>query len=166
MADSVADDSVQGEPKKQLGKSSGDKDENYFNDWKSIDEIRLKRQIKYTEISDLLKDKDVVVLDVSSKEEYDCGHIKGAKNLSVSDITEKSLPKIIPSQQTKIIIYCEKTFNPISRQMPLTRVAFPIIYKFGYENIYEIEMEEDFSRKKEISFKDVLPFEETKDCKK
>ena len=50
--------------------------------------------------------------------------------------------------------------------MPLTRVAFPIIYKFGYENIYEIEMEEDFSRKKEISFKDVLPFEETKDCKK
>lgn len=139
-------------------------EEGYFDDWEKIDKIRSERQIHYTKVPEILKKGDAIILDVRSKESYDCGHIKGAKNLSLTDITEKTLPKIVPSKQTKIIIYCEKTLSPPVRRMAATKIAFPIIYKLGYENIHEIEEVMYFDDKTLKDFESVLPFEKSEKC--
>lgn len=141
-----------------------DDDKKYFKNWDKIDEIRQERQIHYTKIPEILKKEDALILDVRSKEDYDCGHIKGAKNLSLTDITEKTLPQIVPSKQTKIIIYCEKTLWANRRNIPATQISFPIIYELGYENVYEIEPVMDGRMLKD--FKDILSFEKSEQCNK
>ena len=55
-------------------------------------------------------DPSTVILDARSAEKFALLHVKGAKNLSLPDITEEELAKIIPSKSTRILIYCNNNF--------------------------------------------------------
>ena len=58
------------------------------------------------EFSKAIEAPDVVTVDVRHRDEYNSGHIKGARNIDVQDpdfikLAEKELPKDIP-----IAVYC------------------------------------------------------------
>ena len=55
-------------------------------------------------------DPSTVILDARSAEKFALLHVKGAKNLSLPDITEEELAKVIPSKSTRILIYCNNNF--------------------------------------------------------
>ncbi len=85
------------------------------------------------------KDKKVL-LDVRSPEEYACGHITGAVNVSLSEMTEETLAKIIPLKNTKIIIYCNNSLQTMpTRMISMTTQAYPTLYQLGYQNLYLLQ---------------------------
>lgn len=108
----------------------------------------------------------VIVLDSRSTFRFDRIHLKGAKHLSFTDFTQANLAKVIPSPDTKILIYCNNNFdgnqtdfaskvaaprpkasNPIAsqmasqakpRMMALNVPTYINLYGYGYHNVYEL----------------------------
>lgn len=117
---------------------------------------RAERMVNVERFIALSKEKDVVILDTRSKEMYDAKHIKGAIHLNFSDFTQKSLELLIPSKDTKILIYCnnnfddDETYFPTKMYIPPTptpeeqlTLALNIptyinLYGYGYKNVYEL----------------------------
>lgn len=84
-------------------------------------------------------------LDARSRSRFDDLHIKGAVNLSFSDITVDSLAKLLPDKNIRILIYCNNNFRGNEMAFP-TKVApaslnlstYIALYTYGYRNIYEL----------------------------
>lgn len=75
------------------------------------------------------KEKNYILLDVRTKEEYDGGHIPTAINLPLSDIG--SLPiSSLPDKNQLILVYC--------RSGNRSRQASEKLVKLGYTNVVEI----------------------------
>src|SRR5882672_5788305 len=64
----------------------------------------------------------VVILDARSKEKFDELHIKGAINLSFSDIAVESLKRTFPDKNARILIYCNNNFQGEPKAFP-TKIA-------------------------------------------
>ena len=54
--------------------------------------------------------RSTVILDARSTEKFDLLHVKGATHLSFPDFTAEELARIIPSKDTRILIYCNNNF--------------------------------------------------------
>lgn len=125
-----------------------------------VKEHRKSRLLEQPEYIEMAKQNDVIILDARSEAMYYSKHIKGAVNLSFSDFTQEALAKIIPSFETKILIYCNNNFRDDSQNFP-TKISKPEIkknkgggdkeitlalniptylnlYGYGYMNVYEL----------------------------
>lgn len=87
-------------------------------------------KINNIEAKDIIdKDKEILLLGVRTKEEYDISHIEGSINIPHTEIDD--IEKLIDSKEySKILIYCrsENRSNIVSKQL---------IDK-GYKNIYNM----------------------------
>ncbi len=75
-----------------------------------LQELRESRRIPFQLFVQMAKEPNTVILDTRSKAAYDDVHISGAIHLNFSDFTVEKLRKTIPSQQTRILIYCNNNF--------------------------------------------------------
>ena len=142
-----------------------------FEDFKTlVSEVESHRASHLIDLNTFLKmsqEPGVVVLDSRSTFRFDRIHVKGAKHLSFTDFTQSNLSTVIPSFDTKILIYCNNNFdgnqtdfaskvanigpprlrNPVASQMAVQ--AKPImmalniptyvnLYGYGYHNVYEL----------------------------
>ena len=57
------------------------------------------------------KDPKVIILDARGASFYDLLHIEGAVNLPYTHFSAKSLAKVIPSKNTRILIYCRNNLE-------------------------------------------------------
>lgn len=129
---------------------------------KKVKKHRKKRLISCKEFVKKSKIDDVVILDTRSKEMYDRKHIKGAIHLNFSDFTQDNLAKLIPDENTTILIYCNNNFSgdeinfaskialPKRKQRQIEKektraitLALNIptyinLYGYGYQNVYEL----------------------------
>ena len=71
-------------------------------------------------------------------------HVKGAINLSFPDITAASLARVIPSKQTRVLIYCNNNFSNELGAFPtklpsasLNLSTYAALYNYGYRNVLE-----------------------------
>ena len=78
----------------------------------------------------LKTDKEMLLIDVRSPQEYKESHLDGAINLPLYDIEQKAQEQI-KSKDTHIIIYCQSGSR--------SRRAMQILRQEGYENLYEIK---------------------------
>ena len=129
---------------------------------KKVKKHRKKRLIDFNEFMAKSKEENTIILDTRSKEMYDKKHLKGAIHLNFSDFTQDNLAKIIPNQDTRILIYCNNNFEGDQIHFA-SKVAVPKsvlklkekeeartltlalniptyinLYGYGYENIYEL----------------------------
>ena len=65
--------------------------------------------------------------------------------MNFSDLTQETLQKVIPSAQTRVLIYCNNNFvnapDPFptkSARSALNIPTFITLYTYGYRNIYEL----------------------------
>ncbi len=72
-------------------------------------------------------------------------HVKGAINLSLPDITEAELAKIIPTKTTRVLIYCNNNFLNEAAAFPTKTISaslnvytFNVLFSYGYTNVYEL----------------------------
>lgn len=125
-----------------------------------VKEHRKSRLLELPEYIEMAKQPDVIILDARSEAMYNSKHIKGAVNLTFAEFTQETLAKIIPSFETKILIYCNNNFLDDVQNFP-TKISMPIIkngkgggdkeitlalniptylnlYGYGYTNVYEL----------------------------
>ncbi len=123
-------------------------------------EERQSRLVSVERFLEMAKQKGTMVLDTRSKAAFDEVHIEGAVHLNFSDFTEKKLAEVIPSKETRILIYCNNNFvadQPGTEMAALVSKAPPLALNiptfinlsgYGYKNVYELA--------------DVLPLSETR----
>lgn len=88
-------------------------------------------QLSSDDFEDLIKDKNVYLLDVREKYEFDTGHIKKAKLVPSTNFNEE-FEKLKIKKKDKIALYCRSG----SRSDFIARK----LISEGYENIYNLEM--------------------------
>lgn len=141
-----------------------------FEDFKGIvAEVEAHRASRLIDLNTFLKmskEPGVIIFDSRSDFRFDRLHVKGAKHLAFTDFTQDNLAKVIPTFETKILIYCNNNFDgnqtdfaskvAMPRPQPtdaaakqLAAQAKPLmmalniptyvnLYGYGYRNVYEL----------------------------
>jgi hypothetical protein len=111
----------------------------------AVGALRAQRRIAEPDFIRMARDSSTIVLDARSAEKFALLHVKGAKNLSLPDITAEELAKIIPSKRTRILIYCNNNFSDAKQAFPTKRPSaslnlstYAALYDYGYRNVYEL----------------------------
>ncbi|MEQ9315753.1 MAG: rhodanese-like domain-containing protein [Henriciella sp.] len=106
---------------------------------------RESRLVSLDTFNEMKADEDTIILDTRSAFAFQSGHIDGAINLNFSDFTDEKLAEIIPSKDTRILIYCNNNFEDDIEPIMLKRAPLALniptfinLYGYGYENIYEL----------------------------
>ncbi len=141
-----------------------------FDDFKGlvaeVESHRASRLVDLDTFMKMSKEPGVIILDSRSTFRFDRLHLKGARHLSFTDFTQDNLQKVIPSFETKILIYCNNNFDgnqtdfaskvavprttagsaaatqfdaqakPI--MMALNIPTYINLYGYGYRNVYEL----------------------------
>ncbi|WP_408611597.1 rhodanese-like domain-containing protein [Leptospira ainlahdjerensis] len=120
---------------------------------------RETKRLTEEEFLTMISEKDVILLDARSESRFKLRHIKGAINLPFTEFTKESLAEIVPSFETKILIYCNNNFEgspqAFAAKSPaasLNLSTFVSLKVYGYKNIYELGPLLDVEKTK-------LPFE-------
>ncbi|MBI3715958.1 MAG: rhodanese-like domain-containing protein [Betaproteobacteria bacterium] len=107
--------------------------------------LRKERRISEEDFIRMSQEPGTVILDARSDGKYRMLHVRGARNLSLPDITEGELAKIIPSKTTRVLIYCNNNFLNEAAAFPTKAVraslnvyTFNTLHSYGYTNIYEL----------------------------
>ena len=89
------------------------------------------QNIDYENAKMILKeDKNSILLDVRSPQEYKEGHLACSINLPLYDIEEKC-EKVLKSKEDTIVLYCQSGSR--------SKRALENLKKQGYLNLYQIE---------------------------
>jgi 3-mercaptopyruvate sulfurtransferase SseA len=106
---------------------------------------REARRLTEADFLEMLTKDNVVLLDARSDSRYALLHIQGAVNLPFTEFTEAALAKIIPSKDTKVLIYCNNNFDgsPIAfaskaPSASLNLATYTSLKSYGYTNVYEL----------------------------
>ncbi|MGB3624523.1 MAG: rhodanese-like domain-containing protein [Henriciella sp.] len=106
---------------------------------------RESRLVGLDTFNDMKAGEDTIILDTRSALAFQAGHIEGAINLNFSDFTDEKLAEIIPSKDTRILIYCNNNFVDDIEPIVLKRAPLALniptfinLYGYGYENIFEL----------------------------
>jgi Rhodanese-like domain len=106
---------------------------------------RETRRLSEAEFLRMSAEPGTIVLDARSKEKYDELHIRGAINLSFSDIAVESLKKTLPDKEARILIYCNNNFKNAEGPFPTKKATASLnlstyiaLYQYGYRNLYKL----------------------------
>ena len=141
-----------------------------FDDFKGlvaeVESHRAGRLIDLNTFIQMSKESGVIILDSRSTFRFDRIHVKGARHLAFTDFTQDNLQKVIPSFETKILIYCNNNFDgnqtdfaskialprpksgaAVAKQfaaqekplmMALNIPTYINLFGYGYRNVYEL----------------------------
>ena len=115
---------------------------------RSVGEVRKLREARRVSEADFIRmaaEPGTVVLDARSERLYRLRHVKGAVNLSFQEFTQETLARAIPSQATRVLIYCNNNFMGAPESMPVKAIAsalnvstFVSLHSYGYRDVYEL----------------------------
>ena len=109
-------------------------------------DYRESRRVSEEKFLSMASDPTTIILDARSREKYDELHVRGAINLSFPDINARSLAQVIPSKNTRVLIYCNNNFTG-NESAFATKIAtaslnlstYIALFSYGYKNVYELE---------------------------
>ena len=111
-----------------------------------VETLRDSRRIDEDQFLALAAQPDTIVLDARSREKYDRLHVRGARHLSFPDITADELAKVIPTKDTRVLIYCNNNFENEQRAFPVKSAGaalnvhtFNVLHAYGYTNVHELK---------------------------
>ena len=117
----------------------------FLRDAGKVAKLREQRRVTEEQFIRMAAEPGTVVFDARSDEKYRWLHVKGAKHLSLPDITAAELQKVIPSKGTRVLIYCNNNFENEVKAFPskgarasLNIYTFNTLYSYGYTNVYEL----------------------------
>ena len=96
----------------------------YISDVNELNGLKTSNIITAVEVQQLMKDKNVQLVDVRTATEYASGHIKGFENITLNSL-EKNVSKI--QKDAPVIIHCQSGVRGA--------IAYSILEKLGYNNI-------------------------------
>lgn len=110
-----------------------------------VEPLRESRRLSEADFLAKAREADTVVLDARSGPMFERLHVEGAVNLSFPDFTEEALAKVIPTKDTRVLIYCNNNFLGSPRAMAskvastsLNISTYVALTSYGYTNVYEL----------------------------
>lgn len=85
--------------------------------------------ISVQNVTELLKENELLILDVRSNEEFSAGHLKESKNIPVQSLSLK-IASLLDWKDKKVLVYCHSG----GRSM----VASQMLKKSGFTKIYNM----------------------------
>ena len=76
------------------------------------------------------EDKELIILDVRTRDEYIMGHIKGAINIPNETISNTK-PDLLPDTDKTILVYCQGGMRAGSAVRKLKRMGYKHAYNMG-----------------------------------
>ena len=117
----------------------------FLQNAEAVGKLRSQRRITEAEFIRRANEPGTIVFDARSDSKFAMFHIKGAKHLSLPDVTADELAKIIPDKATRVLIYCNNNFINEPTALParaitasLNLYTFNTLYSYGYTNVYEL----------------------------
>ena len=127
--------------------------EGYARSVEQVRQLRPSRRVSEDEFLRLAALPGTVILDARSERLYRLRHIAGAVNLSFPEFTQDTLAALIPSRETRVLIYCNNNFEGAPASMPAKAISsalnvstFVSLYSYGYRNVYELGPAIDVAR--------------------
>ena len=119
--------------------------EGFAKQVKEVYAYRAKHRVSEEDFIAISKDPATVIFDGRSEKMFNLLHVKGAINLSIPDVTAAQLAKVIPTKETRVLIYCNNNFTDEpdafagkAFRASLNVYTFNTLYSYGYKNIYEL----------------------------
>jgi Rhodanese-like domain len=113
-----------------------------------VNEVEAERKSKRLSEHDFLvamNEPNVVLLDVRNPAAFQELRIRGAVNLPLTNFTVESLERVIPTNDTKVLLYCNNNFRGLRGQLQtkiaplaLNLLAYTSLKAHGYTNVYEL----------------------------
>ena len=110
-----------------------------------VRQVREQRRVSEDEFIRMAREPGTVVLDARSDRLYRLRHVEGAVNLSFPEFTAETLARIIPTRDTRVLIYCNNNFEGAPESMPAKAITsalnlstFVSLHAYGYRNVYEL----------------------------
>ena len=135
----------------------------FLQNAEAVGKLRKERRVTEAEFIRMAKEPGTIVLDARGDAKFAMFHIKGARHLSLPDVTAEELAKIIPDKTTRVLIYCNNNFLNEPNAMPakamtasLNLYTFNTLYSYGYTNVYELGPLIDV-KKSALTFEGSLP---------
>lgn len=101
--------------------------QNFLN---KIKKYREAGSVNLEEINDILKsNKEAILLDVRSHQEYKEGHLNGAINIPLYEL-ESCCDCKLHKKDEVIIVYCQSGIR--------SKKAIKILKKYGFTNLYHL----------------------------
>ena len=91
---------------------------------------------KISSVSDIVKDENIVLIDVRTKEEYDSGHIPRSINIPYTEIENE----IDYDKDKPIAVYCRTGKRSKEAALTLEKMGYTKIYDIGGIDNYEGEL--------------------------
>ena len=117
----------------------------FLKNAQQVTAVRESRRLTEGEFLQAMSEPGVVLLDARSAAKFKLRHLRGAVNLSLPDFTAAELAKIIPSRDTKILIYCNNNFLGSDQAFPSKAPAASLnistyvnLATYGYTDVYEL----------------------------
>lgn len=117
----------------------------FLSDAVKVGELRKERRVTEADFIRMAGESGTVTLDARSAAMFKLLHVKGAVNLSLPDMNEADLAKVIPAKSTRVLIYCNNNFRnePVAftaktASSSLNINTFNTLYSYGYTNVYEL----------------------------
>jgi hypothetical protein len=112
---------------------------------KEVAALREAHRVTENEFLRMAQDAATIVFDARSDAKFLLLHVKGARHLSLPDVTEEELAKLIPNKHTRVLIYCNNNFESAPAAFPgkiatasLNIYTFNTLHSYGYDNVYEL----------------------------
>ncbi len=100
------------------------------------------KQISYEEAKKIMdEEKDIIILDVRTQEEFEGGYIKGAVLFPSQEVNEKTVDEKLPDKDQKILIYCSSGGRSKKVAQQLVDMGYTNIYEFGGINSWPYEIQ-------------------------
>ncbi|MEM6688094.1 MAG: rhodanese-like domain-containing protein [Planctomycetota bacterium] len=127
----------------------------------NLRELREARRVNVEDFNRMAQEPNTIILDTRSKSAFDSVHLANAVHLNFSDFTDAKLREVIPSKQTRVLIYCNNNFVDEEKEivpdlgkeeddeviagftdkspaLALNIPTFVNLHGYGYENVYEL----------------------------
>lgn len=92
-----------------------------------------------SEIAQIIENKEITIIDVRTKTEYEQGHIKGAINIPLANITNQ----ITYKKNNPIAVYCRTGKRSLEAAKKLAKIGYTNIYDLGGIENMNIELTTD-----------------------
>jgi phage shock protein E len=113
-----------------------------------IEEVRPYRRARlldWNAFAAAAAERDVLILDARSAEQFAAGHIRGAVNVPLPEFSDERLAEVIGRTDRPILIYCNNNFRddrpPVmlkTGRLALNLSTFTHLYGYGYRNVREL----------------------------
>jgi len=106
---------------------------------------RLERIVSLDTFTQMYSEANTVILDTRTAADFAAGHIYGAVNVPLSEMSLLRLADAIDDRQTRILIYGDENIGEVSGRsdydistLPVNLLTYIGLHNYGYYEVYEL----------------------------